>query len=68
MTTSSCSSIDLSFQIGQCLLGHVELGQPIARLLRPLQNTVDVGGVLAGQSAQLALPGQLRLQSARIAG
>ena len=59
---------DPAFQIGERLLGHVELRQPIPRLHGPLQDAVDVGGVLARQRAQLTLPGQLRLERAGIAG
>ena len=40
----------------------------VERTLRPLQHTVDVGGVLAGQGAQLALPGEAGLQRAGVGG
>ena len=61
LTTLASSSLDAALEFGERLLGDVELRQALARLVRPLQHTVDVGGVLAGQRAQLALPGQLGL-------
>ena len=68
LTTFGLELVDAALQFGERLLGDVELRQPLARLVRPLQHTVDVGGVLAGQRAQLGLPGQLGLQSAGVAG
>ncbi len=60
--------VDAARQPGQRLLGDVELSQPLPRLGRPPQHPVDVGGVLAGEAAQLGLTGQLGLQRAGVGG
>ena len=60
--------VDGLFQPGQRLLGDIQLRQPIAGFGGPRQHTVDIGGVLAGQGAQLGLTRQLGLQRAGVTG